>query len=128
MPTSLAERHDYSEIIAEILIQLQQHDTELKRQSEIQTQILERMERSEAGFNNFGSAVRHGRYNAALSGTGARPSRHYNRTAVHISPESNHWSLITRRLFRISSIPHRQAGPGVGNYTTHKARRRRTRS
>lgn len=53
----MAERHDYSEIIAEMLIQLQQHGAELKRQSEIQTQILERMERSEAGFNNFAIAV-----------------------------------------------------------------------
>jgi archaellum component FlaC len=60
----MAERHDYSEIIAEILIQLQGHGAELKRQSEIQTQILkrlehseERMDRSEAGFNNFAIAV-----------------------------------------------------------------------
>lgn len=49
----MAERHDYSES----LIQLQQYSVKLKRQSEIQTQILERMERSEAGFNNFAITV-----------------------------------------------------------------------
>ena len=53
----MAERHDYSEIIADILIQLQSHGAELQRQSEIQTRILERMERSDAGFNNFALAV-----------------------------------------------------------------------
>ncbi|RAK63207.1 hypothetical protein [Hymenobacter edaphi] len=53
----MAEHHDYSEIIADILTQLQQHSVELKRQSEIQTQVLTRMERSDAGFNNFAIAV-----------------------------------------------------------------------
>jgi hypothetical protein len=46
----MAERHDYSEIIADLLIELQ-------RQGEVQTRMLERMERSEAGFNNFAIAV-----------------------------------------------------------------------
>ena len=36
----MAERHDYSVITADILIQLQSHGAELQRQSEIQTRIL----------------------------------------------------------------------------------------
>src|SRR5262245_26484772 len=59
-------------------------------------------------YNRSGSAVRHGKYFAALSGTGAKPFRHHNRTAVHISLESDTGAVAARNLFRISSVSHLQ--------------------
>src|ERR1700752_3240133 len=76
--------------------------------------------------NSSGSAVRHGKYFAALSGTGPFPS--HNRTAVHISIGSNSWAVAARNLFWIFAVSHLQAGPGMGNYTKHQARRCRTRA
>src|ERR1041384_4335941 len=57
-----------------------------------------------ARSNSSGSAVRHGKYFAALSGTGAKPFRRHNRTAVDISIESNSWTLAARNLFWISAV------------------------
>ena len=50
----MAEKHDYSEVITEMPIQLQQHSVVLKGMQQTQERILNR---SEAGVNNFATAV-----------------------------------------------------------------------
>ncbi|MBC6700011.1 hypothetical protein [Hymenobacter sp. BT190] len=46
----MADKNGFSEVIAEILIQMD-------RQQETQTAILERLDRNEAGFNAFANAA-----------------------------------------------------------------------
>ncbi|WP_019948267.1 hypothetical protein [Hymenobacter aerophilus] len=74
----MADKNDYSEVIAEMLIQLQQHSVLLDKQGraldnilavqgkmletqeqmqQTQERILDRLDRGEAGFNNFANAV-----------------------------------------------------------------------
>ena len=60
----MADKHDYSEVISEMLIQLQEHSTILKKHGVVldnmlqtQERILDRLDRNEAGFNNFAGAV-----------------------------------------------------------------------
>ncbi len=67
----MADKHDYSEVISEMLIQLQKHSSlldehgaTLKKHGVVldnmlvtQERILDRLDRSEAGFNHFAGAV-----------------------------------------------------------------------
>ena len=81
----MADKHDYSEVIAEMLIQLEKHSRlldgmllhqqriadrldrseavqeriadRLDRSEAVQERIADRLDRSEAGFNNFANAV-----------------------------------------------------------------------
>ena len=60
----MADKHDYSEVISETLIQLQEHSTILQKHGVVldnmlqtQERILDRLDRSEAGVNHFAGAV-----------------------------------------------------------------------
>ena len=67
----MADKHDYSEVISEMLIQLERMADRLDRSEtvqerildrldrseEVQERIADRLDRSEAGFNHFAGAV-----------------------------------------------------------------------
>ncbi|SEU02965.1 hypothetical protein [Hymenobacter actinosclerus] len=53
----MADKYNYSEVISEMLIQLQQHSEVLIGMQQTQERILDRLDRGEAGFNYCASAV-----------------------------------------------------------------------